>query len=641
MPVNRRNALRGGALAAASTVFLTRPAFASAATPAAAAAPAARACRPRPRRSSPPTGSCRPASTGRRRSAPRRWPTWAASRRRTTRACPSPAVGPLWTDLPFGPGSDYTTSMYARLRAIAVDWGTPGGALSGDPVVLDRIKAALELIYASQYNENTGEIGNWYTYEIGIPYYVLHTLSVVADQLTADELARYVSPIKRFVGNPNVRTNNDRRIVETGANRADKALISIVSGALIGDTAWIKTGIDAHHRRRGRGRGERRRQAGPRGGRRLPRRRLVHPARHHPVPRALRHRAAHRARRRHPRHRRAPRFALPADAQGQGLRAGRRQFAPFVDARRADGAGPRPDAVAPGRDRARHRPPADRRDARPGPDGAPAKRRPSWTASPPSGSRKARTRRSSKIPDPERFAPGPDLVATPGIEFAQDMLAAGARPARTVRHAPGSSASRTGWCTSTDGWSASLGVGSTRISRYESINGQNLQGWYIGDGVLYTFLPNARATTPTPTGRPWTRCCCRAPPRTTARSTPVRCGAEPVGPNAAHRRRPLGRPARRLRAGLHVRGRHAGRQEVVVLHAAGHRLPRRGDHRRRPVRTCAPRSRTATSARAAAVPAAPTASGSSRPPRERRHACGTTGCTWRTSAVTSLLDDAT
>ena len=58
------------------------------------------------------------------------------------------------------PGSDYTTSMYARLRAIAVDWGTPGGALSGDPVVLDRIKSALELIYTSQYNENVGEIGN-------------------------------------------------------------------------------------------------------------------------------------------------------------------------------------------------------------------------------------------------------------------------------------------------------------------------------------------------------------------------------------------------------------------------------------------------------------------------------------------------
>lgn len=44
----------------------------------------------------------------------------------------------------------------------------------------------------------------------------------------------------------------------------------------------------------------------------------------------------------------------------------------------------------------------------------------------------------------------------------------------------------------TEDWTASLGVSSTRISRYESINGQNLKGYHVGDGVLYTFVPNAK-----------------------------------------------------------------------------------------------------------------------------------------------------
>jgi hyaluronate lyase len=44
----------------------------------------------------------------------------------------------------------------------------------------------------------------------------------------------------------------------------------------------------------------------------------------------------------------------------------------------------------------------------------------------------------------------------------------------------------------TEDWSSSLGVSSTRISRYEAINGQNLHGFYVGDGVLYVFLPNAK-----------------------------------------------------------------------------------------------------------------------------------------------------
>src|SRR5256885_1379322 len=131
MPVNRRIALRGGALAAASTVLLTRPAF---------AAPAAKLA-----------------------------------------VSPVPAA---------------TASIVAAYRQLQTGINRP------------------------------------------------QPPAVAADQLTAGQLARYLKPVKRFVGNPNLRANN-ASIVETGANRADKALISIVSGAMLGDAAWIKTGIDA------------------------------------------------------------------------------------------------------------------------------------------------------------------------------------------------------------------------------------------------------------------------------------------------------------------------------------------------------------------------------------------------------------
>ncbi|HKN52200.1 MAG TPA: hyaluronate lyase, partial [Amycolatopsis sp.] len=182
MPINRRTALRGGAVAAASTVFLTRPAFAATDQPVAGPVPVA---------TSPIVTAYRQLQAGINRVTPERTEALANLGRVAKAYNASMTVsgpGPLWTDLPFGPGSDFTTSMYARLRAIAVDWGTPGSGFHGDPEILDRIKAALELLYANQYNENVGEIGNWYTYEIGIPYYLLHTLSVVADQLTADQL---------------------------------------------------------------------------------------------------------------------------------------------------------------------------------------------------------------------------------------------------------------------------------------------------------------------------------------------------------------------------------------------------------------------------------------------------------------------
>ncbi|GLY38627.1 hyaluronate lyase [Amycolatopsis sp. NBRC 101858] len=524
MPVNRRNALRGGALAAASTVFLTRPAFASAApsaAPAAGGVPAATASI---------VAAYRQLQTGINRPSPERAEALANLGRvaKAYNASLSVAGGgaPLWTDLPLGPGSDYTTSMYARLRAIAVDWGTPGGALSGDPVVLDRIKAALELIYASQYNPQVGEIGNWYTYEIGVPYYVLHTLSVVADQLTADELARYVSPIKRFVGNPNVRANNTA-LVETGANRADKGLISIVAGALIGDPAWIKTGIDALTDVAGGGAAsvvaKLDRAAGDGfhvDGSFIQHDTIPYPGHYGIVLLTALAGAIHVTQ--------GTEFALPQPLKDKIYALVADSFAPFVYA----GA-----LMEPVRGRMLSRQGETGHDighqltvatlvlART----ASGKTKTDLNALAAKWIKEGTYAPFLKIPDPERFAPGPDLVATPGIEFAQDMLASGTRPARVVAtHRDFGQQDRLVHVT--DGWSASLGVSSTRISRYESINGQNLKGYYVGDGVLYTFLPNAKGHY---TDAYWPTVDPLLLPGTTENDGPVdpKFGNVPVGPN--------------------------------------------------------------------------------------------------------------
>src|SRR4051812_4002395 len=165
MPVNRRNALRGGALVAASTVLLTRPAFAAAATPVAAAASGV------PTATAPIVAAYRQLQTGINRPSPERTEALANLSRvaKAYYASLSVAGGgaPLWTDLPLGPGSDYTTSMYARLRAIAVDWGTPGGALAGDPAVLGGVKAAPERIFAGPYNPHRGGNGKRVTHANG------------------------------------------------------------------------------------------------------------------------------------------------------------------------------------------------------------------------------------------------------------------------------------------------------------------------------------------------------------------------------------------------------------------------------------------------------------------------------------------
>ncbi|HYS40275.1 MAG TPA: hyaluronate lyase, partial [Pseudonocardiaceae bacterium] len=137
----------------------------------------------------------------------------------------------LWPDLPSGPGSNFFPTMFYRLRTIAVDWATPGSALSAKPGQAQRIVTALDTLYRTEYNEKTSEIGNWYSYEIGVAYWMLQILVSLGDTLTADQLARYLRPVLAFVIDPNMRTVTPG-LVETGANRADKSLIAVVSGAL-------------------------------------------------------------------------------------------------------------------------------------------------------------------------------------------------------------------------------------------------------------------------------------------------------------------------------------------------------------------------------------------------------------------------
>jgi hyaluronate lyase len=92
------------------------------------------------------------------------------------------------------------------------------------------------------------------------------------------------------------------------------------------------------------------------------------------------------------------------------------------------------------------------------------------------------------VSDLARFSGGLQPVGVPEVEYAKALLATRPKPTPTTRqHRVFPQQDR--MVHVTERWSAALGVASTRTCRYESINGQNLHGWYVGDGVLYTFLP--------------------------------------------------------------------------------------------------------------------------------------------------------
>ncbi|HEX3790676.1 MAG TPA: polysaccharide lyase 8 family protein [Pseudonocardiaceae bacterium] len=389
----------------------------------------------------------------------------------------------LWSDLPVQSGSDYFPLMYYRLRTIAVDWATPGSALSAHADQPQRVLTALETLYRLQYNENTAEIGNWYVYEIGVPYWLLQILVALGDQLPAADLQRHLLPVLRFVADPNQRTVTPG-LVETGANRADKALITVVSGALAGDLDRVATGIAAVTDTVG-------------GGAASLVARVTVSDGYHPDGSFIQHGDVP-----YPGHyglvllTAAAGLIQVTDGTAHELTTEVRQqfydtvtdvYAPFLFAG---------SMMEPVRGRMLSRQGETGHDA-----GhqfiaavvllartAPQPYRSTFAGLVASWIAQGTWAPYLQVTGVQRFSGGLQPVGVPEVEYAEQLLAT--RP----RRAPLTPVHRTfpqedRVVHVTEDWSAALGLGSTRICRYEAINGQNLHGWYVGDGTLYTFLP--------------------------------------------------------------------------------------------------------------------------------------------------------
>ncbi|MFF4835082.1 polysaccharide lyase 8 family protein [Streptomyces sp. NPDC001315] len=157
-----------------------------------------------------------------------RWRTFDASAGR----------GALWPDLPLtDPKTGNFNKAYGALRTLALAWDTPGTSRYHDESAARLLVDALEFLYANAYNETLERQGsNWYWWEIGTPRSLVDTCTLLYDRIPADRLTAWLRPVDRWCPDPDRRISN-ATITETGANRTDKAVIVAVRGLL---------GKDAH-----------------------------------------------------------------------------------------------------------------------------------------------------------------------------------------------------------------------------------------------------------------------------------------------------------------------------------------------------------------------------------------------------------
>ncbi|MER5986153.1 polysaccharide lyase 8 family protein [Streptomyces sp. NPDC001787] len=150
----------------------------------------------------------------------------------------------LWPDLaPVTDAGNFGQS-YTRLRTIATAWATPGTSLTADTEVADALVAALRFTHDTAYNPARPEKGNWWFWEIGAPRALMDCCVLLRERLPAADLADHLAVVDRFCPNADRRTNSPT-LAETGANRTDKAVIVALRGLLGRDGAKLVSARDA------------------------------------------------------------------------------------------------------------------------------------------------------------------------------------------------------------------------------------------------------------------------------------------------------------------------------------------------------------------------------------------------------------
>jgi hyaluronate lyase len=122
-----------------------------------------------------------------------------------------PRVRPasLWSD-PASGIQEYNTRISAdRLRVMALAYHTCGSALTGDPRLKADLVEALTWLEAQRYSVRIERVGNWWEWEIGIPTAVTDLVLLLQPELDAERpglAARLIAAIDRFTHRADVGT---------------------------------------------------------------------------------------------------------------------------------------------------------------------------------------------------------------------------------------------------------------------------------------------------------------------------------------------------------------------------------------------------------------------------------------------------
>jgi len=147
----------------------------------------------------------------------------------------SPARTYLWSDATSTTVSAHLTTTCARLRAMALAYATSGCSLEGNASLLSDTVSALDWMNANRYNSVIAQYDNWWDWEIGVPRQLTDIAVLLYDQLSPSQRTSYMAAVNFHTPVPDM----------TQANQVWKARVVGVRGCVVKDAAKIALARDA------------------------------------------------------------------------------------------------------------------------------------------------------------------------------------------------------------------------------------------------------------------------------------------------------------------------------------------------------------------------------------------------------------
>lgn len=153
----------------------------------------------------------------------------------------------LWADIPYAENAADTLKITSRLREMAVALKSPACPCYSDAGLRDQITYGLEWLYTHRYNESCPPYGNWWFWEIGVPIALLETLLLMGEALDAAWVERLLLPVAKYVGDPAVHARWFAAEAQpsTGANLVWKVTASALAAVIRQDGAGLSAARNA------------------------------------------------------------------------------------------------------------------------------------------------------------------------------------------------------------------------------------------------------------------------------------------------------------------------------------------------------------------------------------------------------------